>query len=465
MELIQSYNDSTSSGDSDCDKSLTEKNIRSVYLITYSQADLSKFSSREHFAAAVVKSFKSGTANVLQWCCSREKHKKSGEHYHLALKLDRNQRWLQSKNFLSQEHGIVVHYSSRHDNYYSAWRYVTKEDLHFVQSEGHQDLGNKGEPKTSAASRGKRARAAERESETDARRKKRKLTAFEVSQIIIDNGIKTVIELQALAFEQKKAGKTDLAEFLINRSPRVIADILSTAWEIEQSSAKLECSKKSQIELLEEASNGDCVEGCNGEWLICAKEILRNNSVSIQLFSNAVKELLHKGRGKNRNLLLTGPANCGKSFLLNPLTVIYDTFCNPATGSFAWVGVDSAECIYLNDFRWSNQIIPWHDLLLMLEGHLVHLPAPKTHFAKDICLQRDTPVFSTGKSSLVYLKNGVIDEVETDMMSARWLNIWLHYQIPRAEQREIPACGKCFSQLIINPLATTLELVEYEDIM
>lgn len=274
MELIQSYNDSTSSGDSDCDKSLTEKNIRSVYLITYSQADLSKFSSREHFAAAVVKSFKSGTANVLQWCCSREKHKKSGEHYHLALKLDRNQRWLQSKNFLSQEHGIVVHYSSGHDNYYSAWRYVTKEDLHFVQSEGHQDLGNKGEPKTSAASRGKRARAAERESETDARRKKRKLTAFEVSQIIIDNGIKTVIELQALAFEQKKAGKTDLAEFLINRSPRVIADILSTAWEIEQSSAKLERSKKSVIELLEEASNGDCVEGCNGEWLICAKEIL-----------------------------------------------------------------------------------------------------------------------------------------------------------------------------------------------
>ena len=121
--------------------------------------------------------------------------------------------------------------------------------------------------------------------------------------------------------------------------------------------------------------------------------------------------------------------------------------------------------IHLNDFRWSNQIIPWHDLLLMLEGHLVHLPAPKTHFAKDICSQRDTPVFSTGKSSLVYLKNGAIDEAETDMMSARWLNIRLHYQIPRGEHREIPACGKCFSQLIINPLATTLELVEYEDIM
>ena len=82
----------------------------------------------------------------------------------------------------------------------------------------------------------------------------------------------------------------------------------------------------------------------------------------------AVKDLLLHGRGKNRNLLLTGPTNCGKSFLLNPLKVIYQTFCNPATGTFAWVGVGRAECILLNDFRWSLQIIPWHDLLLMLEG-------------------------------------------------------------------------------------------------
>ena len=276
MELLQSYNndDSTSSGDSDDGNNLTEKNIRSVYLITYSQADLTKFPSREDFAAAVVKSFENGTGNVLQWCCSREKHKKFGEHYHLALKLDRNQRWLQSKNFLSREHGIVVHYSSRHDNYYSAWRYVTKQDLDYVPSKGHQDLANKGEPKTSAASRGKRVRAAARErgsdeeecdDEVSSSKKKRKLTGFEVSQIITDKGIKTVIELQALAFEQKKAGKTDLAEFLINRSPRVIADILSTSWEIEQSSAKLERSKKTRIELLQEAGNSDCVEGCNGE--------------------------------------------------------------------------------------------------------------------------------------------------------------------------------------------------------
>ena len=156
------------------------------------------------------------------------------------------------------------------------------------------------------------------------------------------------------------------------------------------------------------------------------------------------------GRGKNRNLLLTGPTNCGKSFLLNPLKVIYRTFCNPATGTFAWVGVENAECVLLNDFRWSAQMIPWHDPLLMLEGDVVHLPAPKTHYSTDICLQRDTPIFATGKGPLIFVKNGVIDQQETDMMSSRWRILKLHYQVPREAQREIPPCGKCFSNLIVG---------------
>jgi len=61
--------------------------------------------------------------------------------------------------------------------------------------------------------------------------------------------------------------------------------------------------------------------------------------------------------------MIVGTANCGKTFLLNPLTEMYHTFCNPASGSFAWIGVESGECIFLNDFRWSPQLIPWHDLL------------------------------------------------------------------------------------------------------
>lgn len=92
-----------------------------------------------------------------------------------------------------------------------------------------------------------------------------------MSQIITEKDIKTVRELQSLAYEQKKQRKTDLAEFLINRSPRIVGDIVNTSWEIEEASEKLERARKTRMQLLEEASSNDCVAGCNSEWLVCAK--------------------------------------------------------------------------------------------------------------------------------------------------------------------------------------------------
>ena len=62
----------------------------------------------------------------------------------------------------------------------------------------------------------------------------------------------------------------------------------------------------------------------------------------------------------------------------------------------------------------------WHDLLLMLKGDVVHLPAPKTHLAKDISLTSDTRIFCTGKHRLMYIKNGIVDERECGMMDVRW---------------------------------------------
>ena len=142
--------------------------------------------------------------------------------------------------------------------------------------------------------------------------------------------------------------------------------MLNSAWEIEDAQEKLARSKKTRMQLLE-AREKECVEGCNGQWQICAAEILPNNCVSLQVFRDAVCDLM-KGWGKYRNRMITGYANCGKTFLLNPVNHIYNTFCNPASGCFAWVGVQNAERIFLNDFWWSPHVIPWHDLLLMLEG-------------------------------------------------------------------------------------------------
>jgi hypothetical protein len=435
--------------------SLSTSATRSVYLITYSQADLQKFTCRADFARAVVESFTQGNCNVSHWCCSLEEHTSGGKHYHMSLKLNKVQRWLASKRFLTQTYGISVHYSNVHHNYFSAWRYVTKSDTQYEESIGHPDLRNAKSPRMSEASAKKSNDATKRKRKNYTKTKggpekvtkrskagkKKRLTPLLVSELILDKNIMSVTELHALAQEQRDQGKTDLVEFILNRSPKKLTELIQTTWEMKGAKEKITRSRKTVL--------SDCTTACNGAWLQCATELLNKNGVDIEMFAQLVKECLTKGRGKHRNVMIVGPANCGKTFILKPLTQLYATFCNPASGSFAWIGIQDVECIFLNDFRWNPQLIPWHDLLLMLEGEVVHLPAPKTHFTEDIEFVKDTPIFCTSKRPLIYIKNGVVDDRETEMMAVRWRVLYFNYQIPQEKQLNIPPCKKCFAQLLL----------------
>ena len=141
----------------------------------------------------------------------------------------------------------------------------------------------------------------------------------------------------------------------------------------------------SRIDVLKTANNDKCV--CQGEWLECAKEILHNNGIEQNTFAHAIVKLLAMGRGKGRNLYITGPANCGKPFILDPLRIIYKPFISPATCSYVWLGVEDTEVIFLNDFRYTPAILPWSDMLLLLESHVVHFLHPKRHTLEILSLQ------------------------------------------------------------------------------
>ena len=285
----------------------------------------------------------------------------------MALKLNKVQRWLGSKRYLSETYDITVHYSNVHHNYFSAWQYVTKSDTDYEESEGHPDLRNGYGPRTNNASVSKRNIGCKRKAtnkDSNKRKKqsksgmKKRLTALQVSDVILKKKIQNITELHALAQEQRENGKTDLVEFILNRTPKALADLLDTTLKMKCATEKLARTQKTRIEILTEAFSSICPAGCNGLWLKCAREVLAKNGIDINEFANLVKESLTKGRGKHRNLMIVGPASCGKTFILKPLTQVYATFCNPASGTFAWVGIENAECIFLNDFRWSAQVIP-----------------------------------------------------------------------------------------------------------
>ena len=56
---------------------------------------------------------------------------------------------------------------------------------------------------------------------------------------------------------------------------------------------------------------------------------------------------------------------------------------------FRWVGAEKATLILLQGYRWAKESIPWKDLLLLLEGEAVKLPAPKNLFAEAVVICTD----------------------------------------------------------------------------
>ena len=79
------------------------------------------------------------------------------------------------------------------------------------------------------------------------------------------------------------------------------------------------------------------------------------------------------------------------------------------------------------------------------------MPAPKSHYAEDFVFERDVPIFCTGKDELVYVRGGVADLRETEMMQVRWKVVSFNTQIPSTEQVDILPCPRCFAEFICGP--------------
>ena len=252
MEFLQGY-DSTDSESTDTENmtnkkvevsavppsmpNLNARAVRQVYLITYSQADSERFPTRESFAQAIVRSFNSTNTNIVEhWVCCKEAHHTTGFHYHMAIKLQRCKRWLPSKKYLKAEYGISVHFSNLHYNYYSAWKYTTKKDSSFLESDNHPDLSDLKAPKTDTASSSRKKSSSESDNDSNSdpesasedcqiasddsrafkgKKRKKRMSSFDLSEIIIRKGIKSRTELLAYANQQKSQGKYDIAEFIL----------------------------------------------------------------------------------------------------------------------------------------------------------------------------------------------------------------------------------------------------------
>ena len=125
-------------------------------------------------------------------------------------------------------------------------------------------------------------------------------------------------------------------------------------------------------------------------------------------------------------------------------------FDNPANDKYAWFGADEAEVILLQDFRFSKEVIPWKDLLLLLEEETMKLPAPKNHFLRYVIIDTDVPLFATTNAPIVYRDPyNMEDEQETEKKNSRWKKIQVKHVFEEEQQKKLTPCSSCFAKPVL----------------
>ena len=149
------------------------------------------------------------------------------------------------------------------------------------------------------------------------------------------------MDVLAIAESRRDDGQEDLAEFIFSRSERHLKELLNRTWLMKNATAKIVSTKTSRIETsrvekVKEALRSDFVSNCDKVWYECATEVLGLNSIDANFYARSVRDSLVHGRGKFRNVLLAGPANCGKTFMFYIYILSSTLHCQLCTVRDCW---------------------------------------------------------------------------------------------------------------------------------
>ena len=147
-------------------------------------------------------------------------------------------------------------------------------------------------------------------------------------------------------------------------------ELIEDAWWFEN--AKQHITNENVNEVLEQNSELQC--HCNGQCFLFTQEILAKIEVDDKTFANDLKPSQEKGRQKDLNIMLHGPADCGKLCLLKPVCNLFpNVFIDPTSSTFVWMGIEKSNLLFLNDLRWAprgiqGRNIDWQVFLNLLKG-------------------------------------------------------------------------------------------------
>ena len=251
-------------------------------------------------------------------------------------------RWKSAKDYLESKYNVVVNFSTTSEMYIGAYRYVTKMDncpiiknvlkkhpnLELISQTYHRAVmanntfcDNTNKRKAVSASAGS--------STSKKEDKPKRLKKGDVAMFIVENAIHDEVALIKVATERRDLGDRVLYDYLMSLRRVQREELVIESWRFENADKLIAMENVDILQTLNEHAEKEC--RCNGLWLTCAKDVLKRNHIVYSLFAGALLTSFEKGRQKHVNIMLVGPANCGKTFLLKPvLKLLPKSFYEPS---------------------------------------------------------------------------------------------------------------------------------------
>ena len=391
----------------------------------------------------------------------QERHKSGEIHYHVAVLADKCFRFAALKRHLLAAHGLASHWSGKTDGYAGciAYCYLPSPSKAVEELDPTPELWPATHPPLSEASRGAVSAKKLAENREDQRRKRaakgkaeQRVREVDLWPIIIRENIlpDEVCAEKLMAYAKRSGGKA-LVEFCFANWDK-LPGIVAKSWKTEKVEDLVAVAARSRMEILEEACNASCT--CGGQWADFAYTILCQNDHNPAQWCKAVADSLMAGRSKGTLVCHAGfEGNEGKSFLFRPLTLVFgedNVFVTPPKSAFPLLGLEKSRVVWLDDWRFNEDIVSWAVQLLWFEGASFVIARPQNLFSGHLRYVKDDPIFITTLQADLHSLKGKLKQGDVDMMVKR-LNVFEFKHKISIPSHVAKGCSPCFARFLLQP--------------
>jgi hypothetical protein len=289
-------------------------------------------------------------------------------------------------------------------------------------------------------------------------------TELDVWPLIVKNNIRNSADnaeaYLRLAQVARQSCSAAMVAFLF-KIRRQLPALIDDVWVWEEIDGHVAKSQETRMDALLRAVGEPCV--CEGLWPTFVQDSLKVNGIDASSLAHDLYRSLQNGRCESVPIVVLAgfQGGEGKSLLLAPLgALLGDDYLQEglATGQFPMFGLENKKAVILNEWAFSNAILPLSTQLLWFEGKPVPITRPQNNSAVfgHHKYKGSAPIFITSpmkkleplmQEAEAAVHAGLTSELT---MLMRRLRVYKFTRKAAPPAKQLLPCACCFSQFLLE---------------